>query len=335
MKTNRLSAFTLIELLVVIAIIAILAAILFPVLAQAKAAALKASCSSNLKQVGFANQIYLADYDDVYPWMKQVTLSGILPTQILPNDLSRVMAPYAKNQGVFGCPSMNGGFNQYAVNDMLSGKSASSFPSISNTVAHSDPGDGPRPIQDLPRNVIVHRMWSYLFGKTVIWAPGFSTNAYDLYVWFTTSDGGPLPSWLHNDPWPIGLYRITAFWDEGSLVYSWKVSRQDLAITYDSGNNASYSLGVVSNFSGGTLATTSRIKGADLTWNIASQIERGTPVGSIVPTDVNRSWRVHGEGSNFSFADTHVKFYDPSVLLTTTPDQSKPSWDPGDNNPDM
>jgi prepilin-type N-terminal cleavage/methylation domain-containing protein len=59
-------AFTLIELLVVIAIIAILAAILFPVFAQAKLAAKKTSGLSQVKQIGTAMQIYLADYDDVY-----------------------------------------------------------------------------------------------------------------------------------------------------------------------------------------------------------------------------------------------------------------------------
>ncbi len=58
------SAFTLIELLVVIAIIAILAAILFPVFAQAKAAAKKASNTSNLKQIGLATLLYAGDYDD-------------------------------------------------------------------------------------------------------------------------------------------------------------------------------------------------------------------------------------------------------------------------------
>lgn len=60
-------AFTLIELLVVIAIIAILAAILFPVFAQAKTAAKKASAISNQKQIGTAMQIYMADFDDMFP----------------------------------------------------------------------------------------------------------------------------------------------------------------------------------------------------------------------------------------------------------------------------
>lgn len=58
------SAFTLIELLVVIAIIAILAAILFPVFAQAKAAAKASACLSNVKQLAIATKLYSTDYDD-------------------------------------------------------------------------------------------------------------------------------------------------------------------------------------------------------------------------------------------------------------------------------
>jgi prepilin-type N-terminal cleavage/methylation domain-containing protein len=65
--SQRRRAFTLIELLVVIAIIAILAAILFPVFAQAKAAAKKANALSNVKQTALGVLMYMNDSDDVFP----------------------------------------------------------------------------------------------------------------------------------------------------------------------------------------------------------------------------------------------------------------------------
>src|ERR671916_3232132 len=66
LRTKR-NGFTLIELLVVIAIIAILAAILFPVFAQAREKARQASCLSNVKQIGLAAMMYVQDYDETYP----------------------------------------------------------------------------------------------------------------------------------------------------------------------------------------------------------------------------------------------------------------------------
>ena len=89
-------AFTLIELLVVIAIIAILAAILFPVFAQAKRAAKKTVALSQAKQIGTGLQIYLADADDTMP---QVSSGG-------PNSVDRIdywvnLLPYVKNSDIF------------------------------------------------------------------------------------------------------------------------------------------------------------------------------------------------------------------------------------------
>jgi prepilin-type N-terminal cleavage/methylation domain-containing protein len=106
MKTTLSRAFTLIELLVVIAIIAILAAILFPVFAQAKEAAKKTADISNNKQLLTGTMMYMGDNDDVYPllrvgpsnWQAVVTGPQIQSGHILLN-------PYVKNKQIWVSPN--------------------------------------------------------------------------------------------------------------------------------------------------------------------------------------------------------------------------------------
>jgi prepilin-type N-terminal cleavage/methylation domain-containing protein len=95
---KRKHAFTLIELLVVIAIIAILAAILFPVFAQARENARAISCMSNAKQLGTAAYMYTQDYDEqIVPATNYSTDPPLI--------WASVLQPYIKNEGIFICPS--------------------------------------------------------------------------------------------------------------------------------------------------------------------------------------------------------------------------------------
>jgi len=110
--------FTLIELLVVITIIAILAAILFPVFARAKAAAKQTACLSNLKQIGTSITLYMGDHDDLFPyavdasdkfdpdiWSHEPTFQAQIPHML---ELPDALFPYTKNREIFKCPSDSG-----------------------------------------------------------------------------------------------------------------------------------------------------------------------------------------------------------------------------------
>jgi prepilin-type N-terminal cleavage/methylation domain-containing protein/prepilin-type processing-associated H-X9-DG protein len=131
--TGNRKGFTLIELLVVIAIIAILAAILFPVFAQARAKARQISCLSNTKQISLAVIMYTQDYDETLPGYRfnepnpyagdphvgSVTAGTIFINQLL--------NPYIKNDGVWTCLSALNAWVNIQPNDTAAADSYSSY----------------------------------------------------------------------------------------------------------------------------------------------------------------------------------------------------------------
>jgi prepilin-type N-terminal cleavage/methylation domain-containing protein/prepilin-type processing-associated H-X9-DG protein len=112
MRRDR-HGFTLIELLVVIAIIAILAAILFPVFAQARESARQSNCLSNMRQIGTATMMYVQDYDETYPDQRGANgklVDGVYPAALAPKkpqgqNFYDEINPYIKAEKIWLCPS--------------------------------------------------------------------------------------------------------------------------------------------------------------------------------------------------------------------------------------
>ncbi len=110
-------AFSLIELTIVISILALMCAIIFPILSSARENSRQSVCSSNLKQIGISISVYQQDYDSFYPyavdpsdrvapsWHDNPHFQSQIPQ--LP-DVEDILQPYIKSKQVFACPSDTG-----------------------------------------------------------------------------------------------------------------------------------------------------------------------------------------------------------------------------------
>jgi len=214
--------FTLIELLVVIAIIAILAAILFPVFAQAREKAKQATCLSNLKQQGLAFQMYIQDYN-AYPrsfvtlpstpvpaapvggWFYFVTPQGYSPSYVMLWE--NYLYPYVNNVQVFLCPDIG---DAYGLNETYSGSG-----SLNTDVYQGNYGINSA-VQGLADAAIVDAAGTYCvmdsFGYTIGWTYCVNPNTYGSggpgEYWWLPGEGAlpgyPSSNDLHGGAVPFG-----------------------------------------------------------------------------------------------------------------------------------
>ena len=156
MRRTR-TGFTLIELLVVIAVVAILAAILFPVYHLAKGIAHRAKCASNLRQLGAAFSMYVADWNGAYPSPGGLTGDWNYWSQSSPGGLNKYVSSRGGFNSVWCCPLLTKGefpyaARSYSMNSFLRNPADVSYPTSIHIL---DPIKQDR-IQSLPRTILVY-----------------------------------------------------------------------------------------------------------------------------------------------------------------------------------
>jgi len=270
---RRSSAFTLIELLVVIAIIAILAAILFPVFAQAREKARQASCISNLKQLALAVGQYTQDYDETYP------------TTALFDEIGNAEArawywpyriqPYVKSIEAFWCPSDSGSQSDWCTDYNCFESVRISYAANSLMGGPNLPGNTATGIFAVTNNGWFSQGWYPAVNRNGIALADVNYPAATIMLGEKHADDVariPAWSWLSNNTaayWPTALY----LWDSNSNSTSdWPYADTGAGIPNGVRPNATYPLGR----------------------------EGGCPLN-------------HSGLTNFAFADGHVKAMKPEA----------------------
>jgi len=191
-------AFTLIELLVVIAIIAILAAILFPVFAQAKESAKRIVCLSNNKNTGLAWIMYATDYDD--------RIASVDNQHHDNTEYSNKLMPYIKSRAMFYCPSRNT-FKCEKINDPT-GKCFGYAPNFGIYSYHNGTGifsgDYDPAIDDWTWLWIGRNMGEFVNpADTIVSGETNDTNMYTLSFYYQDGDGATKSAIRHSGMYPM------------------------------------------------------------------------------------------------------------------------------------
>jgi len=164
--------FTLIELLVVIAIIAILAAILFPIMVRAKERARIAKCAGNLKQISTALQLYANDWDLRLPYFKETVWNRVRhngkPTGYL-TGLGRLQYGYLKNVAVLFCPSERN--NQYGIGGKIPDSTLTNITQSSYAYWGGD-----APVAPGDRQWITDRSYKVIVSDDALWNPPYTAH---------------------------------------------------------------------------------------------------------------------------------------------------------------
>jgi prepilin-type N-terminal cleavage/methylation domain-containing protein/prepilin-type processing-associated H-X9-DG protein len=267
--------FTLIELLVVIAIIAILAAILFPVFAQARESARTSSCLSNSKQISLGILQYVQDYDEKFPQplndvpasdpQYDKTDTGWGVWLVRHRGWEHKIQPYVKNTQVFLCPSSPGGPDHDIVNasnktDWRIGATHYAMnKNLTGDPFYGQPGNGsgfgPQKLASLNWSAMTIMLSEAPNGSQV----GSITHAYDGWGW-TNGHLNQINGGGSGDPWQANAY---------------------------------------------TVCSTKNNNGADLKdISDSSKIQHGSWNGAS-PAPGRR----HKDGGNYVFSDGHAKWY--------------------------
>jgi len=199
--------FTLIELLVVIAIIAILAAILFPVFAQAREKARQTTCLNNIKQIGLATIMYTEDWDEKFPVMPNWIPDTAIGYLSEGHSGAVKVSPYVKNKKIFECPSYSG---------QCSGTWGGTMSDVSAFIVALAPG-GPY----AQAGYIFPADWEGLKPSYSLNTPlrqGIIGNDMDPATTFLP--GGLFYTWLNPNALPMGAIPAPAdkvMWSEGPM----------------------------------------------------------------------------------------------------------------------